>query len=131
MHKFFKKQIFYPSRFAERRVCFPKPTKTQHTGTSSIRKALNQNTCNKSKTLMQAQKNISEGYQSIHPSNACVPEHTCNGYTALAVISTTTTPFVRLPFAQIWDNHTGKHNNGHEGSVGSASTTGLDWSFFS
>lgn len=78
---------------------------------------------------MQAQKNISEGYQNIHVSNACAADCTCNGYTALVVISTTTTPFVRLPFAQIWVNHTGKHSNGHEGSVGSASTAGPDWSF--
>ena len=46
-----------------------------------------------------------------------------------AVISTTTTPFVHLPFAQLWDTHTGKHSNGHDGSVESASTTGPNWPF--
>ena len=79
MHKFFKKQIFYPSRFAERRVCFPKPTKTQHTGTSSIRKALNQNTCNKSKRLCRHRRTYQKDIRAFTHRMPVLPSTPATG----------------------------------------------------
>ena len=49
--------------------------------------------------------------------------NTCCRYTAMVVYSLTT-PLVRLPSAQFWANHKGKHNYDHIGPVRLAAMAG-------
>ena len=98
---------------------------TQHTGTFAIWKTRTKKINKTYAGTEEHIKRISE-HSLIECLCSRLRQQQIYGH---AVISTTTTPFVHLPFAQLWDTHTGKHSNGHGGSVESASTTGPNWPF--